>query len=105
MADDRLPNIDKLNEANWPIWKMQICAYLQARELWASCTGDEAEPVEPATGADAAYAQRLARYQVKVARVTSILLETVSTGQIHVIAQQHLNSPKEMWDELVKHCI
>ena len=67
----------------------------------ALCTGDEVEPVEPADGADAEYAQRLARYQVKVARVKSILLQTASTGQIRVFAQQHLNSPKEMWDELV----
>jgi len=38
---------------------------------------------------------------VRVARVKSILLQTISTAQIHVIAQQHLNSPRDMWNELV----
>ena len=33
MADDKLPNIDKLNSGNWPIWKMQISNYLVARRM------------------------------------------------------------------------
>jgi len=88
-ADDRLPAIDKLTELNWPVWKLQIKAYLEARELWNLCTGDETEPVAPADGdnaALAAFAQRLSKFQVRVARVKSILLQMVSTAQLHVIA-------------------
>jgi len=70
-TDDRLPSVDKLTENNWPVWKLQISTYLQARELWSLCTGDEIEPVVPAVGANdaalAAYAQQLSRYQVRVA--------------------------------------
>jgi len=32
MAEDRLPNIDKLCDANCPVWKLQIKAYLEARD-------------------------------------------------------------------------
>jgi len=90
-TDDRLPSVDKLTENNWPVWKLQISTYLQARELWSLCTG---EPVVPADGANdaalAAYVQQLSRYQVRVAPVKSILLQMVSTSQLHVIAQQRL---------------
>jgi len=104
-SDDRLPNIDKLDQTNWPVWKLQVRAYLEARELWKLCSGDETEPTAPAAGAEdaavAAYVQQLARYQVRVARVKSILLQMVSTSQLHVIAQQNLATPKDMWKELV----
>eukprot|EP00794_Sanderia_malayensis_P014481 gene14481-15983_t len=50
--EDRLPSIEKLTDSNWPIWKLQITAYLQARELWKLCTGEETEPVLPAGGND-----------------------------------------------------
>ena len=101
-TDDRLPNIDKLNESHWPVCKLQIKTYLEARELWSLCTGDETEPTPPADEGDlAAFAERLARYQVRVARVKSILLQMVSTSQLHVIAQQRLLTPRDMWDELV----
>jgi len=66
MADDRFPNIDKLSEAYWPVWKLQLQTYLEACELWTLHTGDETEPVAPAAGADeaaaAVYVQCLARY-------------------------------------------
>jgi len=70
------------------------------------CSGDETEPTAPAAGAEdaavaAAYVQQLARYQVRVARVKSILLQMVSTSQLHVIAQQNLATPKDMWKELL----
>jgi len=103
-SDDRLPNIDKLTDANWPVWKLQIQTYLEARELWKLCTGDETEPVAPADGDDdamAAFAQQLSRYQVRIARVKSVLFQMISTGQLHVIAQQRLQTPKDMWKELV----
>ena len=105
-ADDRLPNIEKLTENNWPIWKLQLTTYLEARQLFTLCTGDEIEPVAPAAGAaDAAaaltaYAEQLSKYQVRVARVKSILLQTVATSQLHVIAQQRLKTPYDMWKEL-----
>ena len=68
------------------------------------CSGDETEATAPAAGAEdaaiAAYVQQLARYQVRVARVKSILLQMVSTSQLHVIAQQNLATPKDKWKEL-----
>lgn len=45
--DDRLPAMDKLNESNWPVWKLQIIAFLEARDLWNMCTGVECEPEPP----------------------------------------------------------
>jgi len=102
-AEDRLPSVDKLSDTNWPIWKLQIKTYFDARELWRLCTGEEVEPVAPGADGDYdAYAQQLAKYNVWVARVKSILLQMVLTSQLHVIAQQHLNSPHEMWNELVQ---
>jgi len=66
------------------------------------CNGDEAEPTAPAEGGDlAAFAQQLSKYQVRVARVKSILLQMVSTSQLHIIAQQRLQTPRDMWNELV----
>lgn len=52
--EDRLPNIEKLQESNWPVWKLQMKTYLEARELWGLRTGAETEPVALADGADAA---------------------------------------------------
>jgi len=34
VCDDRLPSIDKLDQSNWPVWKLQIQTYLEARDLW-----------------------------------------------------------------------
>jgi hypothetical protein len=101
-SDDRLPSIDKLDETNWPVWKLQIRTYLEARELWSLCTGDETEPVDHVDDetSHAAFVQQQAKYQVRVARVKSILLQMVSTAQLHVIAQQRLRTPRDMWKEL-----
>ena len=42
--DDKLPSIDKLNDSNWPIWKLQMTAYLQAKELWGLVDGSVVRP-------------------------------------------------------------
>ena len=102
--EDRLPSINKLNDSNWPIWKLQVTAYLQVRELWKLCTGEETEPVLSADGNNentAAYIELMSKYHVRIARVKSILLQMVSNSQLHVIDQQSLNTPKAMWDKLV----
>ena len=105
MSGDRLPSIEKLTNYNWTVWKLQIQSYLEAKELWKLCSGEESEPDAPAddAGDDEAgqYAEQLAVYGVRVARVKSILLQMVSTGQLHVIAQHRLHTPKDMWNELV----
>jgi len=101
-TNDRLLSVDKLTENNWPVWKLQISKYLQARELWPLCIGDEIELANGANDAAlAAYAQQLSRYQVRVARVKSIVLQMVSASRLHVIAQQRLQTPRDMWQELV----
>jgi len=61
--------------------------------LFAPADGDDA--------AMAAFAQRLSKFQVRVARVKSILIQMVSTAQLHVIAQQHQQKPSDMWKKLV----
>ena len=101
--EDRLPSIKKLHDSNWPIWRLQITAYLQERELWKLCTGEETEPALPADGNNenaAAYAELMSKYHAHVAGVKSILLHMVSSSQLHVIAQQSLNTPRAMWDKV-----
>ena len=106
-SDDKLPNIEKLNDANWPIWKLQIIAYLQARELYGLLTGEEQEPTllptnpPPSDEDRRKFAEMSSKYIVKAARIKYILFQTVSTSQIHIIAKQDLNTPKLMWDELI----
>jgi len=92
MAEDRLPSIDKLRESNWPVWKLQIKTYLEARELRSLCTGDETEPTAPGDRGDAAYAEQSAKYQVRVSRVKSILLQIFSTSQLHLITTAFANT-------------
>ena len=95
-SDNKLPSIDKLNESTWPIWKLQMTAYLQAKELWGLVDGSV---VRPENGADN---QALAGYRVREARVNSILLQTVSTSQLHIIARSELATPRQKWNELVQ---
>jgi len=95
-SDDKLPSVDKLNESNWPIWKLQMTAYLQAKDLWGLVDGSV---VRPENGADN---QALAGYIVREARVNSILLQTVSTSQLHIIARSELATPRQKWNELVQ---
>jgi len=88
--DDRLPSIEKLDEPNWPVWKLQMQAYLKPRQLWSLCAGTKTEHVAPAEGSDDdavnAYTTSLSAYQVRVARTKSILLQMLCTSQAHVIA-------------------
>ena len=103
--DDRLPSIEKLDGPNWPVWKLQMQAYLEARQLWSLCAGTETEPVAPAEGsgnaAVNAYTKSLSAYQVRVARTKSILLQMICTSQVHVIAQHRLRTSYDMWKELI----
>ncbi len=55
MGDNRLPNIDKLDGANWPIWKMQMMNYFRARDLWDMCAGTETVPVRAEGETQAAF--------------------------------------------------
>ena len=43
-AEDKLPANEKLDDANWPIWKLQMSAYFEARDLWGLVTGEEVQP-------------------------------------------------------------
>ena len=95
-SDDKVPSIDKLNDSNWPVWKLQMTAYLQAKELWGLVDGSV---VRPENGAEN---QALAQFIVREARVNSILLQTVSTSQLHIIARSELVTPRQKWNELVE---
>ena len=96
-SHDKLPCIDKLNDSNWPIWKLQMTAYLQAKELWGLIDGSNVRPEDNAQNQEA-----LARFIVREARVNSILLQTVSTSQLHIIARSDLLTPRQKWNELVQ---
>ena len=48
-----------------------------------------------------AYVNSLSKYQVREARVKSILFQMVSVDQLYLIAKQHLHTSKQMWDELI----
>ncbi len=81
MADDRQPGFDKLNESNWPVWKLQIMNYLMARELWDLCDGTEVALVQGQNETQAAFATREKAHKVRKARVMSILGQTISMQQ------------------------
>ena len=103
--ENHLPDIQKLDGSNWSVWKLQLQAFLQASRLWDLCTGNEKPPTLPTDKSDSAavasHATALSNYQVREARVKSILYQMVSVEQLHVIAKQHLLTPKQMWDELL----
>ena len=105
MSSDKLPDIEKLNDCNWPVWKLQMTAYFQARELWKLITGEEKAPEVIGENATPEvvqnYEKQTSIYAVKCARIKSIMLQMVSTSQIHIIAKQDLSSPRQMWSELV----
>ncbi len=80
MGDDRLPNIDKLDGSNWPIWKMQMMNYFQVRDLWDLCGGIETVPVQAEGETQVAFATREKTYQRNIAHVLSILGQMVLTS-------------------------
>jgi hypothetical protein len=41
------PLSEKLNENNYRTWAVEMCAYLNARQLWRFATGEEPERVMP----------------------------------------------------------
>ncbi len=94
MTDDRLPSIDKLDGSNWSHWKVQLTNYLKARKLWKLCLGTE-------TLGPQSTAQQAEDFEVKVARVMSVLCQTVSTQYLYLVTSQTVTSPKEAWDALV----
>ena len=52
-SHDKLPYIDKLSDSNWPIWKLQMTAYLQVKELWDLVDGFDARPQNGAENEEA----------------------------------------------------
>ncbi len=103
MADDRLPSIDKLNGSNWPIWKMQITNYLVARDLWDLCDGTEAVPTQDNNETADAFAARMKEYRKQVARVLSILGQTIATEHMYLIASREVTTPQLAWTALHEH--
>ena len=103
MADDRLPNIDKLNGGNWPIWKMQLNNYLIARKLWTLCDGVVAAPVRAIAELEPDFVERQEAYTVKNARVMSILGQTISTQFLYLIAAHDITTPHQAWTALLGH--
>ncbi len=94
MADDRLPNIDKLDGSNWSNWKVQLMNFLKARKLWKMCLGTEVIPGQEDVAA-------VEEYEVKVARVLSILCQTISTQYLYLITSQNVTDPKQAWNALI----
>ena len=55
--------------------------------------------VRPENGAEN---QALAQFILQEARVNSILLQTVSTSELHIIARSEVVTPRQKWNELVE---
>ncbi len=94
MSDDQLPNIDKLHASNWTIWKMQLTNFLKAQKLCKLCLGTETLPQQPT-------AQQTDDFEVRVARVLSILSQTISNEYLHLIAAKSMKTPQQAWEALV----
>ena len=103
MAEDYLPNIDKLNSGNWPIWKMQISNYLIARRLWRLCEGHIAAPVRYTGETVPFFVKRQEDYAVMNARVMSILSQTISSQLLYLIASYDVRTPHDAWTVLSSH--
>ncbi len=103
MADNRLPNIDKLQGSNWPIWKMQITNYLVARYLWDLCDGTEVAPMLGAQEGAPAFLTRVKEHKKQVACMMSILGQTIATQHMYLIASVEVTTPQMAWTALHEH--
>ncbi len=68
--------------------------FLKARKLWKLCLGTETLPPQ-------APAQQAEDFEVRTARILSILGQTISNEHLHLIAAQNVTTPQQAWDALV----
>ena len=94
MAQEDKLSIDKLEGAkNWQIWKYQMQAILEARELWGHVNGSAISPEVSESSAAAQSAFEKAQKKTKALLVTSI-----KSDLVHLITE--CQTPKEIWDKL-----
>ena len=103
MAEDIMPNIDKLTCENWPIWKMQIRNYLIVKRLWRLCEGHAAAPVRNIGEDVPSFLDRQEDYSVNNARVMSILCQTISTQVLSLFVSHNVTTPHDAWTVLLSH--
>lgn len=84
--------IDKLDGANWMIWKFQMKHLLLAKGLWGVVDGTE-EPTEDAAAC--------AEFQKKSQKAFSTVVLAISTSQLYLVTLYE--QPREAWDALCNH--
>lgn len=84
--------IDKLDGANWMIWKFQMKHLLLAKGLWGVMDGTK-EPTEDAAAR--------AEFQKKSQKAFSTVVLAISTFQLYLVTSYE--QPREAWDTLCNH--
>ncbi|XP_046856238.1 uncharacterized protein LOC124449354 [Xenia sp. Carnegie-2017] len=94
MAQDDKLFIDKLIGAkNWQVWKYQMQAILESRELWRHVDGSVTNPDASDSSSGARIAFLKAQKKTKALLVTSI-----NSDLVYLITE--CQTPKEIWDKL-----
>lgn len=96
MAQEDKLFIDKLVGAkNWQIWKYQMQAILEARELWGHVDGSA---TSPAVSDSSSAAQ--AAFQKDQKKTKALLVTSINSDLVYLITE--CQTPKEIWDKLKK---
>ena len=93
MAQEDKLSIDKLEGAsNWQIWKYQMTAILEARELYGHIDGTITRPAsDSSSGA-------IATFEKAQKKTKALIVTSVKSDLIYLITE--CQTPKEIWDKL-----
>ena len=94
MAQEDKLSIDKLEGAkNWQIWKYQMQAILEARELFGHIDGSLTRP-ETSEGSSA----REAAFDKAQKKTKALLVTSINSDLIYLVTE--CQTPKEIWNKL-----
>ncbi len=94
MAQEDKLSINKLEGAkNWQIWKYQMTAILEARELYGHIDGTLTRPSvsESSSGA-------IASFEKSLKKTKALIVTSIKSDLIYLITE--CKTPKEIWDTL-----
>ena len=94
MAQEDKLSIDKFEGAkNWQIWKYQMTAILEARELYGHIDGTLTRPSvsESSSGA-------IASFEKSLKKTKALIVTSIKSDLIYLITE--CQTPKEIWDTL-----
>ena len=93
MAQEDKLSIDKLEGAsNWQIWKYQMTAILEARELYGHIDGTLTRPAsDGSSGA-------IATFEKAQKKTKALIVTSIKSDLIYLITE--CQTPKEIWDQL-----